>query len=1077
MNRYGLTQVFNAILVMVTAALPIQIAGATALDDYVAAPDASYAWSVNSVVPGSGYTDFVIDLKSQTWLTLAEVDRTLWEHWLIITVPDTVSQTVGLLYIDSGSNGGAAPGGNDAKLIATALATNSVTARLRMVPNQPLTFTGDVPRVEDEQIAYAWDKYLTSGDPKWLSRLPMTKAAVRAMDTITAFCATPQGGSHTVDQFVVSGASKRGWTTWTTAAADNRVVAIAPLVIDLLNLQISFEHHFAALGRWAPSIQDYVDMDIPSWFGTPEFAALLDEVGPYSYRDRYTMPKFVMNSAQDQFFLPDSSQFYWKKLPGEKYLRYVPNAGHSLSASAWDDFDAWYAAILSGTPRPEFSWAKNEDGSITVNTVDTPTQVLLWQATNPNARDFNIDNVGGIFTSSVLAPSGPGEYTAQLSVPASGWTAFFVELTFASGGPKPFKFTTEVSVIPDVLPYGPQFALGTETEMLDAAFYAGEAVDGSDLAGRSAFFAQASNGADRVAFWAVNNDTQQSAVFVVDIGDSSSWQRLTADAPNAPDAPIWWTADDSALLVGDSRVDVNTGAVTQPLYFGTYTLNDTSMTRLPMDNWIVTHDAGDMIAIPVLADGTEDGSRQPKIVTNLTGMGIDVDWPAVNADGTAVTFADYRSSPTPGIGDQSDIYILKGLQEILAAPYQGATQYSTLAPTSLDDDFIIDIRSGIAPKGSFAPFFSADETLVFYSEEWNRVFRDDDFFASLAASDFDIMIARAHGFEPEIRLAAPGNQVVAVPTPGGTRLTYIKDVAGITHLMIATLEVSKRVGGTIVGAPADNDIAVFQDQHFTDASGTQVDIEAGTTIDFPAGQPQEIQITTPIDPAQPVELPAGVDAIPVIREFGPEGTQFSSPITVTISYTDRQVESLDEPNLEVFQYNTVSGVFDIPVTTIVARDLVHNTISFTLDHFSTIGIGTKLDTDGDGISDDLDPDDDNDGYLDGEDPFPLDTDNDGIPNNEDPDDDADGILDGDDALPYDTDNDGLRNDVDTDDDNDGYADEDELANGTDPLDPLDFPGAPGVPLESGWMLVLLLLTLGLVSLNRIRRTVQRKIMR
>ena len=37
--------------------------------------------------------------------------------------------------------------------------------------------------------------------------------------------------------------------------------------------------------------------------------------------------------------------------------------------------------------------------------------------------------------------------------PAKGFTAYFVELVYDSGTKYPFKFTTEVSVTPDVLPY------------------------------------------------------------------------------------------------------------------------------------------------------------------------------------------------------------------------------------------------------------------------------------------------------------------------------------------------------------------------------------------------------------------------------------------------------------------------------------------------------------------------------------------------------------------------------------------------------------------------------------------------
>ena len=121
-----------------------------------------------------------------------------------------------------------------------------MTAELRLVPNQPVVFKDDPahkPRSEDDFIAYTWNKYLRTGDEKWPARLPMTKSAVRAMDAVTAFAASPAGGGSRSTRFVVSGASKRGWTTWTTAAVDQRVIAIAPAVIDMLNVEPSFEHH------------------------------------------------------------------------------------------------------------------------------------------------------------------------------------------------------------------------------------------------------------------------------------------------------------------------------------------------------------------------------------------------------------------------------------------------------------------------------------------------------------------------------------------------------------------------------------------------------------------------------------------------------------------------------------------------------------------------------------------------------------------------------------------------------------------------------------------------------------------
>jgi PhoPQ-activated pathogenicity-related protein len=428
----------------------------TALDDYVAAPDTNFSYHVVNTTHGKRHTGYVLELTSQSWLTTNEVDRTVWKHWLNIIRPEVVESTNALLFISGGGNGGEAPKGPDEMLVQIAVVTKSVLAELKMVPNQPLVFAGEKEgRKEDSLIAYTWDKFLRTGDPKWPARLPMTKAAVRAMDAVTAFCASPEGGKVNVSGFVVAGGSKRGWTTWTTAAADKRVVGIVPIVIDVLNMEPSMQHHYGAYGFWAPAVGNYTAFNIMDWMGTPEMTALLKIEGPYQYLQRYTMPKLIMNASGDQFFLPDSSQFYFDDLPGVKYLRYVPNADHGLKGTdAYQSLTTFYTAILRHFHLPEFSWTVEKDGSIRVTTKDTPNYAMLWQATNPNARDFRLETLGPKWQSTMLAPQSKGLYVAQVPKPAKGWTAFFVEFGFPSSPETPdFKFTTQVKVVPDVLPY------------------------------------------------------------------------------------------------------------------------------------------------------------------------------------------------------------------------------------------------------------------------------------------------------------------------------------------------------------------------------------------------------------------------------------------------------------------------------------------------------------------------------------------------------------------------------------------------------------------------------------------------
>ena len=432
----------------------------TPLDAYVAKPDPAYKWELKATYPGDGQTTYVLEMTSQTWRSAADVDRPVWTHWMTIVKPDAVKHDKALLYIWQGDNTDPAPTKAQDRSIRIAKETGSIVAEVGMVPNQPLHFTDskDKARFEDDIIAYTRVKHFTTKDDEWLVRLAMVKAGVKAMDATQEFMKSDAGGALAINQFVVAGASKRGWTTWLIGAVDERVIGIMPMVIDALNSEEITKHHFEVLGFFAPSLEDYVNHGLfPHKIGTPEYQAVLGIEDPYNYRnrDRLKIPKFLVNASGDQFFLPDNSRFYYADLPEEKRIRYVENAAHNLADSdAVDSMLAWYNSVITGGKRPDFIWNKVDTNGIALKPLDTPKEVRLWQAHNPKARDFRVESLGKAYTSTVLQPQPDGIYFAQLNPPTEGYTAFFVEVSFDSGLPSaPFKFTTEVSIIPDTLPF------------------------------------------------------------------------------------------------------------------------------------------------------------------------------------------------------------------------------------------------------------------------------------------------------------------------------------------------------------------------------------------------------------------------------------------------------------------------------------------------------------------------------------------------------------------------------------------------------------------------------------------------
>ena len=149
------------------------------------------------------------------------------------------------------------------------------------------------------------------------------------MDVIEAFTATQ---NTEVNDFILSGGSKRGWVSWLTASADFRVSSVIPIVIDVLNIEACIHHHHNVYNGWSPAIKDYTDEDHNILEALESEAAqqLLELVDPIHCKESLQLPKFVINASGDEFFPPDSARFYYHQLSQPKWLRYLPNCSHYL---------------------------------------------------------------------------------------------------------------------------------------------------------------------------------------------------------------------------------------------------------------------------------------------------------------------------------------------------------------------------------------------------------------------------------------------------------------------------------------------------------------------------------------------------------------------------------------------------------------------------------------------------------------------------------------------------------------------------------------------------------------------------
>lgn len=367
------------------------------LDDYIARPETVYQWEKTAApaakedaTTGDPTTDLFLGALSQgaqvqdLELTSLQWQGGTWKHRLQIVKPAKMLYPDRALLIITFGSGSA----EEAMLAKVAANSNGAPAAILYgVPNQPI-----FGLKEDALIAHTFVKYLETGDADWPLLFPMTKSVVKAMDALSEFSEKEWGKK--IDKFVVSGGSKRGWTTWLTAAVDKRVVGIVPMVYNNLNLSKQMPHQLESWGAYSRSISDYTEKDLPSALQTPRGRYLSSLVDPWTYRERFTMPKLIINAANDSYWPLDAMNLYRADLPGQTDVFHAPNAGHSMGGQEMRVFAAasgWFRRLAANQSVPQIKLVGSESGKMSLEIKSRADEKIptgrFWVARSAT-RDF-----------------------------------------------------------------------------------------------------------------------------------------------------------------------------------------------------------------------------------------------------------------------------------------------------------------------------------------------------------------------------------------------------------------------------------------------------------------------------------------------------------------------------------------------------------------------------------------------------------------------------------------------------------------------------------------------------------------
>ncbi len=344
-------------------------------------------------LPNGSVRMIIAEFKSVEW------GGSTWTHTMIYLEPQPPRSNLALL-----TAGGFGPNPNATfrYIVRFSLASGVPVAIITKVPNTP-------PGMDESLLlALSNVRALKTGDLRLSLLYPMAQAYIKAASLVEKLAPHPPSG------FVISGGSKRGWTTWIVARHDPRVVALIPRSFNVADIALVKEAQLDAYGELRGGSKFFRSAaGEGNLTSLPGYHGFLQEYNPVSWINEVKdKPILVIMGTNDELFPPGLEATYIHLHPNI-HVAYLPNASHTGVhglEETWATIFSFIKHIEEERPWPEVGIDVERIGNVlavNASAQGAPDSLMLVYAEPSRVGERYADYTGSVWRSINLGLENP----------------------------------------------------------------------------------------------------------------------------------------------------------------------------------------------------------------------------------------------------------------------------------------------------------------------------------------------------------------------------------------------------------------------------------------------------------------------------------------------------------------------------------------------------------------------------------------------------------------------------------------------------------------------------------------------